>query len=369
MHHEVFPHHKPYVSIIVPAYNEGKIISETLDAICKISYPHYEIVVVNDGSPDDVLEKVLPFVQSGRVRLLTNAENQGKALALNDVIGVLNGEVIVILDADAEPEPDILHHLTWHFQHARVGAVTGHPRVKNVKNLLTRIQVMEFTSIIGLLRRSQRIWGRIVTVSGIVTAFRREALYEVEGFCPNMYTEDIDITWKLERRHWDVRYEPRAVVWMQVPETLKLFFKQRLRWARGLLQVLKVNRDIPFVWQYRRLWPMYYECCLSILWTLLFGIVSLYEGGKFLYELLILEQSPSFRLQWLVLMATFSLFQLLLGGLLEIKHDKDVVRFFPYMILYPSFYWVFMIIVTLTALPALVRSTAGKVKWLSIRGH
>ena len=89
-----------------------------------------------------------------------------------------------------------------------------------------------FGSIVSLLRRSQRIWGRIVTVSGVVAAFRRSAVFDVGGFSPNMPTEDIELTWKLQKRHYDVRYEPRAIVWMTVPRSWHALFRQRLRWAR-----------------------------------------------------------------------------------------------------------------------------------------
>ena len=98
--------------------------------------------------------------------------------------------------------------------------MTGNPRVANTPTLLAKMQAMEFTSIVSLLRRAQRIWGRILTMSGVVGAFRKCAMVDVGLFSPEMATEDIDLTWKLQRRFYDVRYEPRAVVGMQVPETL-----------------------------------------------------------------------------------------------------------------------------------------------------
>jgi biofilm PGA synthesis N-glycosyltransferase PgaC len=349
--------------------------------MCRMDYPDFEIIVVNDGSTDKTLEKAIPFLVDPKVRILHKKVNQGKSLALNDAFAIMNGDIVVILDADAQPEPDLLHHLTWHFQHARVGAVTGHPRVKNVTNILTRIQVIEFTSIIGLLRRSQRIWGRIMTVSGIVAAFRKEALFGVGGFRPDMYTEDVDITWRIERKHWDVRYEPRAIVWMQVPDTLCGFFKQRLRWARGLMQVLKVNKDIVHQWSMRRLWTIFYESSISILWNTLYGAVIIIESSKYLFSL---YEDPSsfmvsvasyfpkdghfiFSIHWIFIMTSFSLLQLIIGGIMEMKHDKDIVRFFPYTIFYPAFYWLFMTVVTWASLPILWQRHKEKVDWSTDR--
>ena len=108
-----------------------------------------------------------------------------------------------------------------HFDGARVAAVTGNPRVRNTRTFLARLQAIEFSSIISLLRRAQRVWGRIVTVSGVVVAFRRSAVFDVGGFSPEMPTEDIELTWKLQKRFYDVRYEPRAVCWMTVPQSLR----------------------------------------------------------------------------------------------------------------------------------------------------
>lgn len=381
MHHEVFPKHVPRVSVLVPVYNEERLIESALLAMSQMTYPNFEIIVINDGSTDGTFQKLSPFLKNANIRLIDKKINQGKSLALNDALPLINGEVIVVLDADAEPEPDLLQHLTWHFQHARVGAVTGHPRVKNTTNFLTRIQVIDFTSIIGLLRRSQRIWGRIITVSGIVAAFRKEALFSINGFRPDMYTEDIDVTWRLEKKHWDVRYEPRAIVWMHVPDTLRSFFKQRLRWARGLMQVLRVHKGILKQWSMRRMWTIFYEAIISILWNTLYGLIVFFESAKFFASFYSNSSSYLssfssyfpyhehliFNYQWIVIMMSFSLLQLTIGGLIEIKHDRDVVRFFPYIILYPAFYWIFMVVITWLAMPILWREHKKKVDWSSER--
>lgn len=182
----------PRVSVVIPAFNESAVIEQTLRAACGIQYPDYEIVVVDDGSSDDTCDKVQPFVERGQVRLVRKRVNEGKAMGLNDALPCLNGDIILVLDADAEPEPDLLQHIVPHFRAARTAAVTGNPRVKNTDTFLARLQTIEFTSIVSLLRRSQRIWGRIQTVSGVVFAVRRAALIDVGGFSPDMSTEDIE---------------------------------------------------------------------------------------------------------------------------------------------------------------------------------
>src|SRR4029077_564535 len=129
------------------------------------------------------------------------------------------------------------------------------------------LQMIEFTSIISLLRRAQRIWGRILTMSGVVGAFRTPALLDVGPYNPEMATEDIDMTWKLQRAFYDVRYEPRALVWMPVPPTMGALIKQRPRLAQGPAQVLRRHAAVLWRWKLRRMWPVGWEAILSVLWA------------------------------------------------------------------------------------------------------
>jgi biofilm PGA synthesis N-glycosyltransferase PgaC len=219
--------------------------------------------------------------------------------------------------------------------------VTGNPRVRNTDSFLARLQAIEFTSIISLLRRSQRVWGRIVTVSGVVAAFRRSALFDVGGFSPNMPTEDIEMTWKLQRRFYDVRYEPQAVVWMTVPRSLRALLRQRLRWARGLMQVLRKHRDVVAHWRYRRMWPIFIESALSILWAFCFVVLTSlwilsYSVG---YPPIGASPIPNF---WGMTIGTLCLTQLAVGTLVDRRYDRDIWKYFPYSVYYPIVYWALL---------------------------
>jgi biofilm PGA synthesis N-glycosyltransferase PgaC len=231
------------VSVVIPAHAEAETIGRTLDALLGLDYPAYEVIVVNDGSPDGTAEVVRRYLHTGIVRLLDKTVNEGKAMGLNDAIPLCRGEIVVVLDADIVVTPGVLRALVPHFESPRVGAVTGNPRVANRGSLLRNLQTLEFASIVSVQRRAQRVWGRVLTVSGAIAAFRKTALVDAGLFSPDMATEDIDMTWKLQCRFWDVRYEASAVVWMEVPPTLGELWKQRRRWARGLAQVLS-NIDV-----------------------------------------------------------------------------------------------------------------------------
>lgn len=357
------------VSVLISAHNEERLLKSALMSACAINYPDFEVVVIDDGSTDSTPQIIQGFVDAGKVRAIFKQVNQGKALALNDALPCLNGDIILIMDADAEPDPDILWKIMPHFSSARVAAVTGNPRVKNVDTFLARLQLMEFTSIVSLLRRSQRIWGRIITVSGVVAAFRRTALFDAGGFSPDMATEDIELTWKLQKRFWDVRYEPRALVWMTVPSTYKTHFKQRLRWARGLMQVLHRHGDVMTHWKYRRMWPIFIESVLSTLWALCFVVLSMiwavsYAAG---FPPIGAHPIPNF---WGMVIATICMVQLSVGTLLDRTYDRETGRYFAYAVYYPVIYWAILQLAAVIALPHLFRKPRHKaVLWTTRRAN
>ena len=143
-------------------------------------------------------------------------------------------EFLVCIDGDALLDQ---HAVTWMMQHfihsPRVAGVTGNPRIRTRSTLLGKIQVGEFSAILGLIKRAQRIYGRVFTMSGVVSAFRKSALHQAGYWSLDMVTEDIDISWKLQMNYWDIRFEPHALCWILMPETLRGLWKQRLRWAQG----------------------------------------------------------------------------------------------------------------------------------------
>jgi biofilm PGA synthesis N-glycosyltransferase PgaC len=341
----------PFVSVVVAAYCEEAVIERTLAALLALDYPRYEIVVVDDGSTDRTVELLRPYAADGRIRLLEKRRNEGKAMALNDAVPILRGEIVTIVDADIQPHPGTLRHLAPHFRHARVAAVAGNPQVTNTSSLLAKVQATEFASIVSVLRRAQRVWGRILTVSGAICAFRKSAMVDVGLFDPEMATEDIALTWKLQRRFYDVRYEPRAVVAMQVPETLSALYRQRKRWATGLAQVLRRNAPMFGDWRSRRLWPVFIEAILSVTWA--YTAVTMIGFWALSYAVgftpLGANPVPNF---WGMVIATVALVQLGVGVWLDRHYNRRVGRFYLWAAMYPLFYWMLMLVITVTATPA-----------------
>lgn len=358
----------PPVSVLIAAYNEEAHITATVDACLALDYPDVEVVVVDDGSTDRTVALLVPYVEDGRIRLVRKVRNEGKAMALNDAIPCLRGELALIVDADAAPDPHLLGHVVPHFESPRVASVTGNPRVVERDRLLTRLQVVEFTSIVSLLRRAQRIWGRILTVSGVVSAFRISALYDVGLFSPDMATEDIDLTWKLQKRFYDVRYEPQAIVWMRVPTTLRGLWRQRRRWALGLAQVLRRHGwDVLGDWRRRRMWPVTVEAALSVVWAYLFVALTVIWLTSWLLGQPAAGASP-FPNVWGMTIATLAIIQLGTGMLLDSTYEPQVRRVFPVAVLYPAVYWMLMAVITVVSTPRGLLGRQRHERWHTERG-
>lgn len=275
----------PLVSVIIPCHNEEECIRETINYLDKQQYPNFEIIAVNDGSNDRTLEILEELQQTNeRLRIVTLTTNQGKGMGLTMGAIAAKGEFLVCIDADALLDAEAIKYFIWHFLNSpRVGAITGNPRVRNRTSILGKIQVGEFSSIIGMIKRTQRILGKLYTVSGVISAFRKKALFSVGFWSNDMVTEDIDISWKLQTKFWDIRYEPRALCWILMPETIKGLWRQRLRWSQGGSEVLKKYTRLLGHWKQRRMWPIYFEYALSVTWSyLLFSTILIFVLGLFI---------------------------------------------------------------------------------------
>jgi biofilm PGA synthesis N-glycosyltransferase PgaC len=255
-------------SALVPCYNEGDNAQGDVATAAAVDYPAFEIIAINDGSRDntgEVLDRLVKRIANLRVVHL--AANQGKATALNTGALLAKHELLVCIDGDALLDPQALYWIARDFRRATVGGIAGNPRIRNRTSLLGRLQVGEFSSIIGLIRRAQTAYGRLFTVSGVICAFRKRALEEAGWWSPRTITDDIDVTWRLQCAGWRVTYEPHAIVWILMPETLKGLWKQRLRWAEGGVQMMVdfFGRMVRF--SSPSLLPTYINYLVSLLWA------------------------------------------------------------------------------------------------------
>ena len=358
----------PSVSVLVPCFNEEDSVRDVVESLALMNYPDFEIICVNDGSTDrtgEILDELLQFYPM--LRVVHQDRNQGKAVALNTAALVAKSEFLLCIDGDAILDKDAIPWLLRHFESGpRLGAITGNPRIRTRSTLLGRLQVGEFSSIIGLIKRTQRIYGRLFTVSGVIAMFRRRALLDIGFWSPEMLTEDIDISWKMQLHHWDVRFEPRALCWILMPETVKGLWRQRLRWAMGGIQSIFKYSYIFKEWRLRRMWLVYLEYVVSVAWafamgfTLLLGIANLF---MYIPPMWRVELIPSW---YGVAIGTTCLLQVFVGMMLDRHYDKQTFRHYFWMIWYPLLYWMLNMCTTIWALPkVLLRARDKRAVWVS----
>jgi biofilm PGA synthesis N-glycosyltransferase PgaC len=359
--------HWPPISILVPCYNEADNAEETLSTAASVDYPDFEVIAINDGSRDNTAEVLDELVKRiPRLRVVHLAANQGKATALNVGALMARHELLACIDGDALLDPQALRWIARAFRRGDVGGLAGNPRIRNRTSLLGRLQVGEFSSIVGLIRRAQTTYGRLFTVSGVICAFRKRALEEAGWWSARTITDDIDVTWRVQVAGWRVVFEPNAIVWILMPETLKGLWKQRLRWAEGGAQMM-----MDFFWpmttlRVPSLLPTYLNNLVAILWayvmTFSLGLGLLWTVGLAPPGLL-----PGFQLipEWWGLTLTLTyLAQALVSHLVERRYEPDMLRSLYWMIWYPIAFWMISTATTVAALPrAILRPR--KATWTS----
>ncbi|MGD9969431.1 MAG: poly-beta-1,6-N-acetyl-D-glucosamine synthase [Sulfuricurvum sp.] len=356
-------------SILIPCYNEGPNVRETIHHALNVDYPEFEVIAINDGSKDDTLEILLELARENpKLKVVNLAENQGKALGLQAGALVAKYEYLICIDGDALIDPYCVHWMVKHFvRYPEVAAVTGNPRIRNRTSLLGKIQVGEFSSIVGMIKRAQRSFGRLFTVSGVITGFRKSAVHEIGYWSPDMLTEDIDVTWKLQRNGWDVRFEPRALVWILMPETLKGLWKQRLRWAMGGAQVMLKNVKILFHPLQTHLWGLMIELLMSLVWSysmvLVFAVWLL--DTVFNLPLLTLSDSPVLPNESSVILIGACLIQFWISKWLDGHYDQGLGKNYFWMIWYPFAFWFLNLFTSVAALPKVIFAKQKRARWVS----
>jgi len=234
------------VTVLIPAFNEEKVIVTTIERILASDYPNMEILVIDDGSKDHTAYIVRAhFMKESRVGVIS-IPNGGKANALNVGLAHAQGEVVVALDADTQFEKTTISRLVRWFTDAAIGAVAGNAKVGNRINMITRWQALEYIVAQNLERRALSALDTLTVVPGAVGAWRRDVLRDIGGFPADTLAEDQDLTIAIQTKGYRVHFDPTAVAWTEAPDTVRGLAKQRFRWAYGTLQCLWKYRGITF---------------------------------------------------------------------------------------------------------------------------
>ncbi|MCL0312566.1 glycosyltransferase [Apilactobacillus sp. TMW 2.2459] len=341
----------PFVTIVISAHNENDTIEETLDYLeNRINYINYEIIMVDDGSNDDTLKIALEFQKKySNLRIIHVEKNAGKAHALNVSLGFAKGELILSNDADTLPEADALVKYVQYFQgikNRNVGGVTGNMDVLNRNNVISKSQIIEFTSIVSGIKRTQSATSdNMYAFSGANTMYRKDALIDVGGFRQNRATEDISIAWDMFYHSWQTKFAPDIVFKMIVPENMKNLYRQRKRWSQGGTEVLLSNFTRMFInpiVMFKNI-PLFFDEIFSFSWTFLLVFTSIIMVFTNIYYLSTGQFDNLFWL-WLcnMILVCIEFIMGILQLLVSLHYDQQGIkmRYFGFSPVYISFLWL-----------------------------
>jgi cellulose synthase/poly-beta-1,6-N-acetylglucosamine synthase-like glycosyltransferase len=301
------PDYKPWVSVLIPAFNEEAVIVDTVRAALASTYPNLQVLVVDDGSADRTAELVQQnFGRDRRVRLLTQS-NRGKPSALNHALAEAVGEISVSIDADTIVDPAAIERLVRHFADPKVGAVAGNVKVINRNRWITRWQALEYITSQNLEKRAFDLLNCIPVVPGAAGAWRTELLRSNGGFSGDTVAEDTDLTLTIRRNGWKILYDETAIGRTEVPETVDMLIRQRFRWTFGTLQAVWKHRDTAGKPRYGTL-----------------GWIAI--PNIFLFQILLPLVSPVIDLLFLLSLALWGLAQLQITRLPQLWTSRDVER-------------------------------------------
>jgi cellulose synthase/poly-beta-1,6-N-acetylglucosamine synthase-like glycosyltransferase len=235
--------HRRRVSVIVPCFNEEKVLSKTIDSIFASRGVELDrVICVDDGSNDGTLKVMLEAQQChGDVLLVLSQSNHGKAAALNHALTAVDTEFFVSVDADTQVLPDTLGRLLAHFTDPLVAAVSGQMIVGNrhpAQAFVYAAQVREYESANNIERRAFAHLQRITVIPGAIGAFRHSAVVEAGGYPEGTLAEDAHLTLALLLNGHRTTHEASATVLTEGPDTMAGLRRQRVRWATGKTQVL-----------------------------------------------------------------------------------------------------------------------------------
>ncbi len=238
----------PYVTVLVPAHNEGKVIVKTVESLLNLNYPEdrYEIIVINDNSSDNSRELLEDIQKKNphRAFAVINTDNiiggKGKSNALNIGYKQAKGEYLAIYDADNTPEQDALKYLVAEIlDDSSLAAVIGKFRTRNRdSSLLTRFINIETLSFQWMAQAGRWQLFKLCTIPGTNFIVRRDVIDEIGGWDINAVAEDTELSFRIYAMGYRIKFMPLAVTWEQEPQTVKVWFKQRVRWVKGNVYVM-----------------------------------------------------------------------------------------------------------------------------------
>lgn len=237
------PKNFPLISIIVPSFNEEKVLRNAIESLERINYPNFEIIIVDDGSKDETFTEGKKLLKKGKVRIIYQ-DNAGKAEALNRGISEAFGDYVLCVDADSVIDTNALMHGMMYFERNKnLAAVAGSVFIGNSGNTLTHFQKLEYIVGLNFHKVAQSFAKAVNIVPGPIGLFKKSALLSVGGYHSHTFAEDCDLTIRLLMAGYEIEYCPEMIAVTEAPEDIKSLISQRYRWSRGIIQAIMKNID------------------------------------------------------------------------------------------------------------------------------
>ncbi len=346
----------PSISILIPAYNEEKVLRRAIETSLEATYPSTkEILVIDDGSTDMTHSIAQEYTNKGVI--IVHRPNGGKAVAINHGLRFAQGEIIVIVDADSLVGKNTLIELVQPMQDPDIAAVAGNIKVLNRVNWLTKCQALEYIASINVYRRALDLFGSVTVVPGALGAYRREVLEGSGLYDPDTLVEDFDVTMKTLKTGKVVQASTAAIAYTEAPQTMGQLIRQRLRWYRGNFQALWKHRDAAFNARYGFLQKLAFPFMIvSMVFTPFAGVITIISAIMAIASGVGLMLVPTF--------LYFCLLQLLLS-LLAIELDKEDIKLSLYT---PFFIFGYKQLCDFTMIKGLVDVISHRgLKWTNVK--
>jgi len=234
------------ISIVIPAWNEEETLKGTVESVVKSKYPIKKVIIVDDCSTDSTLEIAKKLEKKYKnVKVLHNEKNLGKAGSLNRGIKYTDTELVAVIDCQSYLEKDSISKLIGFFDDPEVGVASAKILVKRKKNILEKLQSLEY-AVIAWTRKLLGFADCIYVTPGPLSVYRRKAVLKVGGFDTKNMTEDIEMTWKLVYHKYKVKMSLASHVETVTPRTIRKWYRQRQRWNMGGLQCLGKYKKVIF---------------------------------------------------------------------------------------------------------------------------
>jgi cellulose synthase/poly-beta-1,6-N-acetylglucosamine synthase-like glycosyltransferase len=332
------------------------VVEKSIMSLLKQEYPHFEVIVIDDGSADKTSERAQTLAGrygNATVRVVRQP-NRGKAAALILGISVARGELVLCMDADSQLVPTTIESMVRHFTEKNVAAVAGNVKVKNRGNIWTNLQALEYVEGLNLVRQAQGFFRSVNIIPGPVGMFRRSVLLSVGGYEGDTFAEDADLTLKLVSKGYGIRYEPNAVSMTEAPEHLLDLVKQRYRWTRGILQSMKKRPEI-----FLQPWRSF--TTFLILWYMMFEAV-LWPAMNIFANVFLIGMNLAYGMVGLLV---FWFLQLTILDVVAAVHcvavEEEEIRLVPYAVPYRVF---FVLIIDVCKVLATLEEVLGlKMTW------